>query len=78
MKKESGLIIVGNWLKISSINSFACVSCYQPKSVALTNQSAANHDLRPLSSGKQEYEEYPEMFPLTSPLLKSLLHSSNW
>ena len=32
--------------------------------------SAANHDVRPLSSGKQEYYEYPELFPLTLPIVK--------
>ena len=32
--------------------------------------SAANHDLRPLSTGIQEYFEYPEMFPLTKPFIK--------
>lgn len=32
--------------------------------------SAANHDVRPLSSGKQEYDEYPEIFPLSQPIVK--------
>ena len=41
-----------------------------PKSVARQNQSAANHDVRPLSTGKQEYKEYPELFPLTKPIIK--------
>lgn len=41
-----------------------------PKQVAPTNASAANHHDRPLSSGKQEYTEYPELFPLTKPFIK--------
>ncbi|HEY9731963.1 MAG TPA: molybdopterin cofactor-binding domain-containing protein [Drouetiella sp.] len=32
--------------------------------------SAANHDIRALSHGVQEYTEYPEMFPLTQPIIK--------
>ena len=32
--------------------------------------SAANHEVRPLSSGKQEFNEYPELFPLTRPIIK--------
>ena len=41
-----------------------------PKSVDKRNLSAANHDIRPLSQAKQEYDEYPEMFPLTKPYIK--------
>lgn len=33
-------------------------------------QSAANHDVRPLSSGTQEVYEYPEMFPLSQSIIK--------
>lgn len=32
--------------------------------------SAAHHDIRPLSTGKQEWYEYPELFPLTQPIVK--------
>ena len=32
--------------------------------------SAAKHDIRPLSVGKQEYTEYPEMYPLTKPIIR--------
>lgn len=32
--------------------------------------SAAHHDIRPLSSGKQEAYEYPEIFPLSQPIVK--------
>lgn len=35
-------------------------------------KSAVNHDVRPLSTGKQEYYEYPELFPLTQPIVKRL------
>jgi xanthine dehydrogenase/oxidase len=38
--------------------------------VAPGNASAANHPDRPLSSGKQEYSEYPELFPLSKPFIK--------
>lgn len=33
-------------------------------------RSAANHDVRPLSSGKQESYEYPEIFPLSQSIIK--------
>ncbi len=42
----------------------------RPDAVTPTNLSAANHRDRPLSSGTQEYTEYPELFPLTKPILK--------
>ena len=32
--------------------------------------SAANHHERPLSTGTQECTEYPELFPVTQPILK--------
>jgi xanthine dehydrogenase/oxidase len=38
--------------------------------LAPENISAARHRQRPLSSGKQEYTEYPELFPLTKPIIK--------
>ena len=41
-----------------------------PKLVETKNRSAANHYDRPLSSGTQEYTEYPELFPLTKPIIK--------
>ncbi len=41
-----------------------------PELVSSEIASAANHDVRPLSSGKQEYYEYPELFPLTKPIIK--------
>ncbi len=41
-----------------------------PKQVAPENVSAANQYDRPLSSGTQEYTEYPELFPLTKPIIK--------
>ncbi len=41
-----------------------------PKSVKAENMSAANHDIRPMSHGTQEYTEYPELFPLTKPIIK--------
>lgn len=41
-----------------------------PNLVSPEIASAANHDVRPLSSGKQEYSEYPELFPLTKPIAK--------
>ena len=41
-----------------------------PKQVAPENLSAANHHDRPLSSGTQEHTEYPELFPLTKPIIK--------
>ena len=41
-----------------------------PKSVKPEYVSAANHDIRSMSTGTQEYFEYPEMFPLTKPIIK--------
>jgi len=41
-----------------------------PETVKKEYISAANHDLRPLSTGTQTYQEYPEMFPLTKPFIK--------
>lgn len=41
-----------------------------PESVKAEHVSAANHDIRPLSTGMQEYTEYPEMFPLTQSFIK--------
>jgi len=41
-----------------------------PEEVKPEYVSAANHDIRPLSIGTQEYFEYPEMFPLTKPIIK--------
>jgi len=32
--------------------------------------SAAEHDVRPLSTGKQEWYDYPELHPLTLPIVK--------
>lgn len=42
----------------------------KPELVSSKTQSAANHDVRPLSSGKQVYFEYPELFPLSQPIVK--------
>ena len=42
----------------------------KPKLVSDPIKSAANHDVRPLSSGKQEAYEYPEIFPLSLPIVK--------
>lgn len=42
----------------------------KPELVNSKITSAANHDVRPLSSGKQEYYEFPELFPLTQPIVK--------
>jgi xanthine dehydrogenase small subunit len=42
----------------------------QPDLVAPEHVSAANHDVRPLSRGIQEHTEYPELFPLTKPIIK--------
>lgn len=42
----------------------------KPNGVNAANISAANHDIRALSHGTQEYTEYPEMFPLTKPIIK--------
>jgi xanthine dehydrogenase/oxidase len=41
-----------------------------PQLVSPLSKSAANHDVRPLSTGQQEYSEYPELFPLTKPVIK--------
>jgi xanthine dehydrogenase/oxidase len=41
-----------------------------PESVNAKFTSAANHDIRALSTGTQEYTEYPEQFPLTLPYIK--------
>jgi xanthine dehydrogenase/oxidase len=41
-----------------------------PKDVSPENLSVAHHDIRPLSTGLQEYSEYPEHFPLTQPIIK--------
>lgn len=41
-----------------------------PESVKSEYVSAANHDIRTMSGGTQEYFEYPEMFPLTKPFIK--------
>ncbi len=41
-----------------------------PEGVKPEYVSAANHDIRNLSTGTQEYFEYPEMFPLTKPIIK--------
>lgn len=42
----------------------------KPELVQKYLQSAANHDVRPLSSGTQESFEYPEIFPLSQPIVK--------
>ncbi len=41
-----------------------------PKDVKDEYVSGANHDIRPMSHGTQEYTLYPENFPLTQPYLK--------
>ena len=41
-----------------------------PKSVDERNLAAAEHDIRPLSTGRQEFDEYPELYPLTKPYIK--------
>jgi xanthine dehydrogenase/oxidase len=41
-----------------------------PKKIAAANVSAANHHDRPLSHGTQECTEYPELFPVTKPIIK--------
>lgn len=41
-----------------------------PNSVKAGNRSAAEHDIRALSSGQQEYTEHPELYPLTKPVVK--------
>lgn len=45
-------------------------SLVKPELVSTQHKSAAHHDVRPLSSGKQECYEYPDMFPLTKPIIK--------
>jgi xanthine dehydrogenase/oxidase len=45
-------------------------SAVNPKQVAPESGSAANHYDRPLSSGTQDFTEYPELFPLTKPIIK--------
>lgn len=42
----------------------------KPKLIDSKVASAANHDVRPLSTGKQEWSEYPELYPLTQPIVK--------
>ncbi len=42
----------------------------KPELISSRFQSAANHDVRPLSTGKQEYYEYPEIFPLSQSIIK--------
>ncbi len=41
-----------------------------PNQVSSDHASAANHDIRDLSSGLQEHTEYPELYPLTKPIIK--------
>jgi xanthine dehydrogenase/oxidase len=41
-----------------------------PKQVAPANLSAANHFIRPLSSGTQDCIEYPDLYPVTQPIIK--------
>ncbi len=41
-----------------------------PKSINADLVSSANHDIRPLSTGTQVYYEYPELFPLSKPIVK--------
>jgi len=41
-----------------------------PESLKAEFVSAAMHDIRPLSRGLQNYQEYPELFPLTKPIIK--------
>ena len=42
----------------------------RPQLISRQIESAANHDVRALSSGKQEHFEYPEIFPLSQPIIK--------
>lgn len=42
----------------------------KPELVSSKIESAANHDVRALSSGKQECSEHPEIFPLSQPIIK--------
>lgn len=41
-----------------------------PKQVTAAHAAAAQHSVRPLSTGAQEHAEYPELYPLTKPILK--------
>ncbi len=41
-----------------------------PTGVSPENASAARHLERPLSKGTQEFTEYPELFPLSKPIIK--------
>jgi xanthine dehydrogenase/oxidase len=41
-----------------------------PSQVSPVSVSAANHYDRPLSHGTQEFAEYPELYPLTKPIIK--------
>jgi xanthine dehydrogenase/oxidase len=41
-----------------------------PKLVKAENFSASFHDVRDLSSGQQDAKEYPEMYPLSQPIIK--------
>jgi xanthine dehydrogenase/oxidase len=41
-----------------------------PKLISKGNESAANHDIRPLSTGRQEYSEHPDLYPLSLPIIK--------
>lgn len=41
-----------------------------PEQVSPRNVSAAHPYVRPLSSGQQEHTEYPDLFPLTRPIIK--------
>jgi xanthine dehydrogenase/oxidase len=42
----------------------------KPEQVDPANLSAANHAVRPLSTGIQEHNEHPELFPLSKPIIK--------
>jgi len=41
-----------------------------PAQVAAENISAAHHPERPLAQGTQEFTQYPELFPLSKPIIK--------
>jgi len=41
-----------------------------PQGTVAENRSAATQHDRPLSTGTQEHTEYPELFPLTKPIIK--------
>ena len=41
-----------------------------PESIKAELVSVVNHDIRPLSTGIQVYQEYPELFPLSKPIIK--------